>query len=136
VVNKVMEAMNSQGKSVKSSRILVLGLAYKKDVDDTRESPSFKLMELLMERGAHVDFSDPYIPKTRKMRIYNFNKTSVALTKENLKTYDCVLIATDHSTFDYSFIAANSTLIVDTRNATGSLAGQPPSKKQAVIVKA
>jgi len=118
VVERVSDALNNRGKSLKSSSILILGLAYKKDVDDTRESPSFKLIELLRERGARVHYNDPYLLRTRKMRKYDFKLRSVTLTKENLSKYDCVLISTDHSCYDYEFIVRNSSLVVDTRNAT------------------
>jgi UDP-N-acetyl-D-glucosamine dehydrogenase len=117
VVERAIHALNERGKSIKSAKVLILGLAYKRDVDDARESPSLKLMELLTEKGAHVDYNDPYIPKTHRMRMYNFKKCSVPLTMETLKRYDCVIIATDHSCYDYAFIARNSTLLVDTRNA-------------------
>ncbi|HEY6012032.1 MAG TPA: nucleotide sugar dehydrogenase [Nitrospirota bacterium] len=117
VVEKVVAALNARKKSIQSSRVLVLGLAYKKDIDDTRESPSMKLIELLMEQGALVDFNDPYIPRTKKMRMYDLKKTSVPLTEKNLKSYDCVVIATDHSAYDYEFILKHAALVVDTRNA-------------------
>jgi UDP-N-acetyl-D-glucosamine dehydrogenase len=118
VVEKTIEALNRQKKSISASKILVLGLAYKKDIDDTRESPSLKLIELMQEKGAHVDFNDPYIPRTKKMRMYDLKKSSVPLTAENLKRYDCVVIATDHSCYDYQFILDHASLVVDTRNAT------------------
>jgi UDP-N-acetyl-D-glucosamine dehydrogenase len=118
VIDKVVHALNQRGKSIKSSRVLVLGLAYKKDIDDTRESPSLKLVELLMQNGADVDYNDPYIPQTRKMRKYDFKKSSVTLTQETLKQYDCVVIATDHTSYDYELIVNNAALVVDTRNAT------------------
>jgi UDP-N-acetyl-D-glucosamine dehydrogenase len=118
VIEKVGNGLNRRGKSIRSSKILILGLAYKKDIDDTRESPSLKLIELLMQHGADVDYNDPYIPETRKMRKYDFKKRSVPLTQETLKRYDCVVIATDHSSYDYEFIVNNSVLVVDTRNAT------------------
>ncbi|MCK9417970.1 MAG: nucleotide sugar dehydrogenase [Nitrospirae bacterium] len=118
VVEKVTNALNDRKKTIRSSRVLVLGLAYKKDIDDTRESPSLKLIELLMEKGAQVDFNDPYIPRTKKMRHYDLKKNSVPLTKESLKKYDCVIIATDHSCYDYDFILKHASLVVDTRNAT------------------
>jgi UDP-N-acetyl-D-glucosamine dehydrogenase len=118
VVDKITEALNKKGKAINFSRVLVLGLAYKKDVDDIRESPSLKLIELLTGKGAHVDYNDPYIPKTRKMRMYDLKKSSVPLTAKTLGNYDCVLIATDHSCYDYKFIVKNSLLVVDTRNAT------------------
>ncbi|MDH7513984.1 MAG: UDP binding domain-containing protein, partial [Clostridiales bacterium] len=116
VVSRTMEALNRQGKSLKGSKILVLGLAYKKDVDDPRESPSFKLIELLKERGAEVDYNDPYIPKPPKTRKWKLEKDSVSLTAENLAAYDCVIIATDHSTYEAKFIHEHARLIVDTRN--------------------
>ncbi len=99
----------------------MLGLAYKKDIDDTRESPSLKLMELLIQSGADVDYNDPYVPQMRKMRKYDFKKSSVPLTQETLKQYDCVVVSTDHSSYDYEFIVNNAALIVDTRNATRNI---------------
>lgn len=116
VVQKTIEALNERGKSIKNAKILILGLAYKKDVDDPRESPSFRLIELLGKKGAEVDYNDPYVPKTHKMRRYDLKMFSVPLTKENLKKYDCVLISTDHSLYDVNFIVENANLIVDTRN--------------------
>jgi UDP-N-acetyl-D-glucosamine dehydrogenase len=122
VIEKVMHALNERGKSIKASKVLVLGLAYKKDIDDTRESPSLKLIELLMQNGAEVDYNDPYVPKTKKMRKYDLNKSSVPLTRESLKQYDCVVISTNHSSYDYPFIAEHAALVVDTRNAiSGSM---------------
>jgi len=119
VVNALVAAMNEHEKSVKGSRILLLGVAYKKDVDDLRESPSLKLLELLTQRGAKLDYNDPYFPALHKMRHYDYSHMkSVELTPQNLATYDCVLIATDHSSYDYDAIVKNSKLIVDTRNAT------------------
>jgi UDP-N-acetyl-D-glucosamine dehydrogenase len=119
VVNALITALNEHEKSVKGSRILLLGVAYKKDVDDLRESPSLKLLELLTERGAKLDYNDPYFPALHKMRHYDFsNMKSVELTPQNLATYDCVLIATNHSNYDYESIVKNSKLVVDTRNAT------------------
>jgi UDP-N-acetyl-D-glucosamine dehydrogenase len=117
VVNKIFEELNKRGKSINTSKILVLGLAYKKDIDDTRESPSLKLIELLMQKGAHVDYNDPHIPMTTKMRMYDLKMSSTSLTEENLRKYDCVVISTDHSSYDYQFIADNASLIIDTRNA-------------------
>ncbi len=119
VVNRVGDALNEHQKSIKGSKVLVLGAAYKKDVDDPRESPSFKLMELLEEKGAEVDYNDPFIPVLPKMRMYHVGpKESVELTAENLQKYDCVLISTDHSAYDWDFIVKHSKLVVDTRNAT------------------
>lgn len=115
VVHKVMEGLNEQEKALKNANILVLGLAYKKNVDDTRESPSAKLMDLLIKRGANVFYSDPYIAEFPKMRDYYFDIESMEINKENLQTMDCVLISTDHDEFDYEFILQHSNLIVDTR---------------------
>jgi UDP-N-acetyl-D-glucosamine dehydrogenase len=117
VVNKIADALNERGKSIKGSKILILGLAYKKDVDDVRESPSLELIELLKNKGAKVDYNDPYVPRTHKMRRYDLKMSSVPLTEKNLKRYDCVVISTNHSLYDYGFIAKHSRLIVDTRNA-------------------
>jgi UDP-N-acetyl-D-glucosamine dehydrogenase len=119
VVDAVASALNDRQKSLKGSKVLLLGVAYKKDVDDLRESPSLKLLELLTARGAKMDYNDPYFPALHKMRHYNFsNMKSVELTPEHLGSYDCVLIATDHTSYDYESIAKNSKLVVDTRNAT------------------
>ena len=116
VVQKTIEALNERGKSIKGARILVLGVAYKKDVDDMRESPSLKIIQLLEEKGAVVDYNDPYIPEIPRLRKYDFRKQSVPLTAENLRKYDCVLVATDHSAYDERFLLENAQLIVDTRN--------------------
>ena len=116
VVQGVSEALNENGKYLKGSRILVLGLAYKKDIDDTRESPSYKLIELLEGKGAHVDYNDPFIPFAPRTRHFNMEKSSVPLTAGSLGSYDCVLVATDHSVYDPVFILEHSRLIVDTRN--------------------
>ena len=118
VVSKVADALNTRKKSINGARILLLGLAYKKDVDDLRESPSLKLMEILTEKGAQVDYNDPYIPRLGRTRHYDFEKTSVALTPENLARYDAVLIATDHSSYDWDMIVEHAQLVIDTRNAT------------------
>jgi UDP-N-acetyl-D-glucosamine dehydrogenase len=119
VVQRIMEALNDLGKSVKGSRIAVLGIAYKKDVDDPRESPSFKLIELLHARGAVISYNDPHVPETPKMRHYDIPMMkSEPLTQEYLKGQDLVLIATDHSAYDYDFIVRHSKLVVDTRYAT------------------
>ena len=118
VVHRLMEALNDRGKALKGSRILVLGLAYKKDVDDVRESPSFKLIEELQKRGALVDYNDPYVPRTWKMREYDFKMESRDLTPETLSSYDAVVVSTDHSSYDWDFIVEHSRLVVDTRNAT------------------
>jgi UDP-N-acetyl-D-glucosamine dehydrogenase len=115
VVGKVAEALNARGKAVNGSRILVLGIAYKKNVDDRRESPSMELMELLEAQGAEISYSDPHVPKFLPMRKHDFDLESVALTPETLAASDCVLLATDHDRFDYDLIKAHAPLIVDTR---------------------
>ena len=124
VVEKIGQALNGQNKSINGAQIIVLGLAYKKDIDDDRESPSYKLIELLSNRGAIVSYNDPFVPKIRKVRKYSFNLESVPITKESLSRFDCVVVSTAHSSYDYSFIAENAKLIVDTRNAMGELKGQ------------
>jgi UDP-N-acetyl-D-glucosamine dehydrogenase len=123
VVEKVTEALNEAGKPVRGSRIGILGVAYKRDVDDPRESPSFKLMELLQERGAMLSYNDPHIPVLPSMRHYEVpDLTSEALSAEYLAAQDCILIATDHSAYDWDFIARHARLVVDTRNATHDVA--------------
>jgi len=115
----VASALNHCQKSIKGSKILLLGVAYKKDVDDLRESPSLKLLELLTEKGANLDYNDPYFPALYKMRHYDFsNKRSVELNSKNVSGYDCVLIATDHTSYDYDAIVRDAKLVVDSRNAT------------------
>jgi len=121
VVERVVEAINNAGKPVKGAKILVLGLAYKKDVDDMRESPAVRIIEMLRQRGAIVDYNDPYIPKTPKQREHDLRMTSKPLDEKMLARYDCVLITTDHSCYDYEWIAKHAKLIVDTRNATASV---------------
>jgi UDP-N-acetyl-D-glucosamine dehydrogenase len=124
VFSKVVDALNSQGKPVKGSKITLLGMAYKKDVDDPRESPGFELMELLLRNGAVVTYNDPHIPVLPSMRHYTHpHMKSQTLTPEFLQAQDCVLIVTDHSAYDWPWIVEHSRLIVDTRNATGRLNG-------------
>ena len=119
VVHRLAEALNQAGKPIRGSKIGILGVAYKKDVDDPRESPSFKLMELLAERGAELSYSDPHIPTLPKMRSFKvLDIQSQDLTPEYLQSLDCALIATDHTAFDYDQIVQNCTLVIDTRNAT------------------
>ena len=119
VVNSVAEALNQRSKAMKGSKVLVLGVSYKKDVDDLRESPSLKLMQLLHERGAIVAYNDPYFRQLHKMRHYDYSHLkSVELTPENLSAYDCVLLATEHSSYDMQAIVDSTQLVVDTRNAT------------------
>lgn len=119
VIHQVIRALNEHGKPLKGSKVCILGMAYKKDVDDPRESPSFALMEMLLDGGAVVTYNDPYIPKLPRMRHFRVPElTSSELTPEFLADQDCVLIATDHSCYDYEFIVRHAPLVVDTRNAT------------------
>jgi len=115
VVAKVGSALNTLRKAINGSRILVLGIAYKKNVDDMRESPSVELMEKLQHLGAEVSYSDPYVPVFSKMRKYKFDLTSITLSREIIASYDCILLATDHDKFDYELIKDAAKLIVDTR---------------------
>lgn len=116
VVQRTVEALNERGKSIKGAKILILGMAYKRDVDDMRESPSLVLYDLFQKKGAHVDYNDPYIPEIPPLRKYDIHKKSKPLTKATLSSYSCVVIATDHSDYDGDFIAKNSQLVIDTRN--------------------
>jgi len=116
VVQRVMEALNEQGKALKGAKVLLLGAAYKKNVDDDRESPSYKLMELLRAKGAEVSYNDPHIPVLRAGRKYDFGLASTPLTEANLAQVDCVLVATNHDAYDPAFIFEHAKLIVDTRN--------------------
>lgn len=115
VVAKVTDALNDMSLPVKGSKILVLGIAYKKNVDDMRESPSVELMQLLREKGAVIEYSDPYMPTFPNMRKYEFDLRSVDLTKDVVGSYDCVLLATDHDSFDYGMLENTAKLLVDTR---------------------
>ncbi len=115
VIGKIAEALNERERSIKGSRILVLGIAYKKNVDDMRESPSVELMEMLQHKGAVIAYCDPWVPTFPKMRRYKFDLASVTLTPESLAAYDLVLIATNHDVFDYALVKQHSKLIVDTR---------------------
>ncbi|EZH81604.1 UDP-N-acetyl-D-glucosamine dehydrogenase [Ectopseudomonas composti] len=115
VVQKVADALNDHGKAIKGSRILLLGLAYKKNIDDSRESPTVEIMELLQSKGAVVDYSDPHIPTFPKKRDYHFDLDSVTLTADSIASYDCLILATDHDSFDYGLLESQAHLIVDTR---------------------
>jgi UDP-N-acetyl-D-glucosamine dehydrogenase len=115
VVSKVMNALNDRDKHLKNSKILILGVAYKKNIDDVRESPSVELIQKLMEKGALVYYSDPYIPTIPLMRKYNISLNSIALDIETISQMDCVVIATDHDIFDYEMLYKASNLIIDTR---------------------
>jgi UDP-N-acetyl-D-glucosamine dehydrogenase len=118
VIDSLQDALNKQKQCLQEARILVLGIAYKKDIDDMRESPSLRIIELLKESGAHVDYHDPYFPVLLRTRKYDFRLSAVEPTAEALASYDAVLIATDHSSYDYAAIVRSSRLVVDTRNAT------------------
>lgn len=115
VVQKVTDALNDHGKAIKGSRILVLGLAYKKNIDDSRESPAVEIMELLQAKGALIDYSDPHIPIFPKKRDHHFDLQSVPLNAQTLADYDCAVLATDHDGFDYELLQNQARLIVDTR---------------------
>lgn len=117
VVNKVADALNEREKAIKNSRILILGVAYKRNVDDMRESPSLEIMELLREKGAIISYSDPHVPSLPPMRHYHFELNSVDLSSTDLAHYDCVILATAHKAFDYAAIVEHANLIVDTRAA-------------------
>jgi UDP-N-acetyl-D-glucosamine dehydrogenase len=131
VVNRTMEALNEAGKALRGSKVLLIGLAYKKDVDDLRESPTLKLIELLEERGAKTDYHDPHIPHMKETREYPHlaGRESVGLDK--LENYDCVIISTDHSKVDYDLVARKGKVVIDSRNAMKNHHG-----KGAMIFKA
>jgi UDP-N-acetyl-D-glucosamine dehydrogenase len=116
VVQAVAKGLNQHKKALSGSKILMLGMAYKKDIDDLRESPSLTILELLRAEGAEVLYNDPYFPTVGRGRHYNLNMRCTPL--DNLEQYDCVLIITDHSDYDYEEIVAQSKLVVDSRNAT------------------
>ena len=120
VISQLAEFLNNASKPIKGSKICILGMAYKKDVDDPRESPSFELLKLLLKRGADLSYNDPHVPSLPKMRHYpNLPAmTSNELTPEYLRSQDCVLISTDHSAYDYEFIVQHARMVLDTRNAT------------------
>jgi UDP-N-acetyl-D-glucosamine dehydrogenase len=115
VVGKVMDALNEHGKPIKGSSILVLGLAYKKNIDDTRESPAVEIMDLLQSKGAKIAYSDPHVPSFPHKRDYHFDLHSESLTPDNIARFDCLVLATDHDGFDYAQIQAHARLILDTR---------------------
>lgn len=117
VIERTARALSDRGKPVKDARVLVLGLAYKPDIADVRESPSFEMIELLIDRGARVEYSDPFVPKTWKMRKHDLNMSSVPLTEHSIASYDAVIVSTNHSVFDYGMISRHATLVVDTRDA-------------------
>ena len=116
VVESIIEAMSQRGKALHGARVLVLGLAYKRDIDDLRESPSLTIIELLQKRGADVEYNDPFFPTVGHGRKYALNMTSTSL--DQIPDFDCVVIVTDHSQYNYSSIVEKAKLVVDTRNAT------------------
>jgi UDP-N-acetyl-D-glucosamine dehydrogenase len=118
VIERTAEALNRHKKSLNGSKILVLGIAYKKDIDDERESPGYAIMKLLLEKGAEVSYNDPWIPQLKPTRKYRFTKQSVAIEPQVLADMDAVIIVTDHSAYDFPEIVKHARLIVDTRNAT------------------
>ena len=123
VVGRITLALNSHSRSIKGSKILVLGLAYKPDVDDVRESPSFEIIEQLEHLGAAVDYNDPHVPATHKMRHHDLQMKSVPLSPAALASYDAVVIATHHQAYDWQMVADHAKLIVDTRNAMRAVTG-------------
>ena len=129
VVQKTVDAVNAQGKSIVGARVLILGLSYKPDIDDDRESPSFELLEILKARGAVVAYCDPFIPMTRPGRKHDLGLTSVPCTAEELARYDAVLVATSHSAFKDSSLYADTKLVIDTRNIV-------PASAAAVVLRA
>jgi UDP-N-acetyl-D-glucosamine dehydrogenase len=116
VIEQIGAALNEQRKSIKGSKVLVLGVAYKRDIDDLRESPSLTIIELLRDKGAEVAYNDPYFSHVGRGRHYDLNMNNTPL--DNLEQYDAVVIVTDHSAYDYKAIVEQSQLVVDTRNAT------------------
>jgi UDP-N-acetyl-D-glucosamine dehydrogenase len=133
VVDRTQGALNDDRKSMKGAKILVMGVAYKKNIDDSRESPSAEIIELLRDRGAEVSYHDPFIPTYPSMRKYRIDLKSVPLTPDTLRAMDCVLILTDHDAVDYGMLGEHATLVVDTRNAMATV---PLSKRRARVVKA
>ena len=124
VVQRTTLAMNERGKALKGAKILILGLAYKPDIDDVRESPSFELIEKLAHLGAEVEYNDPHVPATHRMRNYDLQMKSVPLSGQSLRNYDCVVVATHHSAYDWQMIADHANLIIDTRGALRNVTGR------------
>lgn len=123
VVDKVSAALNDRQKALRGANVLVLGLAYKKNVDDMRESPSVEIMEILQKKGAKIAYSDPHIPVFPKQRAHRFEMKSIPLTPKSIAAFDCVIVATDHDGFDYELIKRQAALIVDTRGVYEEPAG-------------
>tara|TARA_B100000767_G_scaffold266786_1_gene284661 strand:- start:3821 stop:5134 length:1314 start_codon:yes stop_codon:yes gene_type:complete len=133
VVSRTSEGLNRNKKCINGSKILILGLAYKKNIDDQRESPSIDIMEILRKEGAIIEYADPYIPKFKKMRSHSFDLESVKLTPKKIESYDAVIISTDHDIFDYDLIINNSKLVVDSRGKYSS--GKYKNKKFKNLIK-
>ena len=123
VIEKTVEALNNKRKSINGSNILILGIAYKKDIDDDRESPGYAIMKILLEKGAVVHYNDPWIPRLHTTRKYNFQMESTPITPDLLAKMDVVVIVTDHSDYDFAEIVKHSNLVIDTRNATKGIKG-------------
>jgi UDP-N-acetyl-D-glucosamine dehydrogenase len=117
VVDKSIRILSQHGKSIKGAKVLILGVSYKPDIDDMRESPALKIIKLFLDEGAQVDYNDPFFPELVPVRKYKLLLKSVELTEENLKKYDLVVVVTNHSSYDYGFIKTHARLIIDTRNA-------------------
>jgi len=115
VIGKVIDALNERGKALRGSKILILGIAYKKNVDDMRESPAVALMELVRAKGGELAYADPHVPVFPRMREHSFDLKSIPLTPESLSRFDCAVLATNHDAFDYAMIKQHAKLIVDTR---------------------
>jgi len=124
VVSRIILALNEHHRSLADSKVLVLGLAYKPDVDDIRESPSFEIIEKLLALGAKVDYNDPHVPATHKMRQHDLHMQSVELNEQTLANYDCVVIATHHAAYDWQMVSDHAKLIIDTRGATRNVTGK------------
>jgi UDP-N-acetyl-D-glucosamine dehydrogenase len=118
VVQRTMEALNKYKKTLNGAKVLCIGAAYKKDIDDMRESPSLRVMSLLMEKGAEVSYHDPYVPRLEKGHGCTLEMTSVPVDAETIGDYDAVIILTDHSCIDYNMVVQRAQCVVDTRNAT------------------
>ena len=121
VLHKILSGLNNSGKSAKNSKILLLGLAYKKNVDDDRESTTYNIMELLEQYGAKVEYNDPYIPVIKERREHNQFKGKKSVSLDEIGSFDLVVILTDHSCYSYENIVENARLVVDTRNACGKI---------------
>ena len=115
VVEKLSGALNLNKKTINGSKVLILGIAYKKNIDDVRESPSVEIMEILKGRGAKIEYCDPHVPVFPKMRSYGFNLKSVVLTPKKISSFDAIILSTNHDKFDYDMIIKNAKLIIDSR---------------------